>query len=44
VEAIGECEDGVRRRTRVVDAASARQGKHETRAQWAARKRWLHGR
>ncbi|MGO1070892.1 hypothetical protein [Lysobacter sp. CA199] len=43
VDAIGECEHGVWRRTVLVDAANARQRKHETRAQWSARQRWLRG-
>lgn len=43
VEAIGECERGVWCRTTLIDAATARQRKHETRAQWSARLRWLRG-
>lgn len=44
VEAFGHTESGVWWRTELVTLAKARQRKHETRAEWAARRRWLAGR
>jgi hypothetical protein len=41
VEAICQVKDGVWTNTELISLSSARQGKHETRAQWASRRTWL---
>lgn len=43
VEAWGYCEAGMWARSEPITLDIARQHKHETRAQWSARRRWLRG-